>query len=113
MPVFRLDLRRPPIFPPTELAEPEGVLAVGGALTPDWLLAAYRQGIFPWFEPGSPILWWSPDPRLVLFPAELHVSRRLDRTIRSGRFETALRRLVPRGHPRCRRPPGPTSPALG
>ena len=55
---------------------------------PERLLAAYRQGIFPWYEPGGPILWWSPDPRLVLFPDELKISRRLARTIRQGRFET-------------------------
>jgi leucyl/phenylalanyl-tRNA--protein transferase len=52
------------------------------------LLVAYRQGIFPWYEPGGPILWWSPDPRLVLFPSELRITRRLHRTIRQGKFET-------------------------
>ena len=63
------------IFPKPELAEKEGVLAVGGDLSPERLLAAYSQGIFPWYGPGEPILWWSPDPRAVLFPAELNVSR--------------------------------------
>lgn len=86
MPVFRLGPE--PIFPPVHLAEPEGILAIGGDLEPDRLLAAYRQGIFPWYEPGGPILWWSPDPRMVLFLGELHVSQRLRRTIRQGRFET-------------------------
>jgi leucyl/phenylalanyl-tRNA--protein transferase len=86
MPVFRLG--REPIFPPIELAEPEGLLAIGGDLSADRLLAAYRRGIFPWYEPGGPILWWSPDPRLVLFPQELRISSRLSRTIRQGRFET-------------------------
>lgn len=76
-----------PIFPPAHLAEPEGLLAIGGDLSPDRLMAAYRRGIFPWYEDGGPILWWSPDPRLVLFPNELRVSKRLARTIRSGRFE--------------------------
>jgi leucyl/phenylalanyl-tRNA--protein transferase len=86
MPVFLLDRR--PIFPPAVLAEPEGLLAVGGDLSTERLLVAYKHGIFPWYDrPGGPILWWSPDPRLVLFPAELHVSRRLRRTIRQGRFE--------------------------
>ncbi len=86
MPVFRLDRR--PIFPPAGLAEPEGLLAIGGDLAPERLLAAYRNGIFPWYDqPGGPILWWSPDPRLVLFPDEIRVSRRLRRTIRQGRFE--------------------------
>jgi leucyl/phenylalanyl-tRNA--protein transferase len=86
MPVFRLGPE--PIFPPVALAEPEGLLAIGGDLSTDRLLAAYRQGIFPWYERGGPILWWSPDPRLVLFPHRLHQSRRLHRTIRQGRFET-------------------------
>ena len=75
MPVFRLGPE--PIFPPPELAEPEGLLAIGGDLSTERLLAAYRHGIFPWFEPGGPILWWSPDPRLVLFPDELRITRRL------------------------------------
>jgi len=86
MPVFRLGPE--PIFPPVDLAEPEGLLAMGGDLASDRLLAAYRQGIFPWYEPGGPILWWSPDPRLVLFPGELKISRRLRRTIAQGRFDT-------------------------
>jgi leucyl/phenylalanyl-tRNA---protein transferase len=86
MPVFRLGPE--PIFPPAELAEPEGLLALGGDLNTERLLAAYGQGIFPWYELGGPILWWSPDPRLVLVPGELRVSRRLRRTIRQGRFET-------------------------
>jgi leucyl/phenylalanyl-tRNA--protein transferase len=85
MPVFRLG--PDPSFPPPALAAPEGLLAVGGDLSPDRLLAAYRMGIFPWFEPEGPILWWSPDPRLVLFPQELTVSRRLRRTLRQNRFE--------------------------
>ena len=76
-----------PIFPPAHLAEPEGLLAIGGDLSTDRLMAAYRRGIFPWYEDGGPILWWSPDPRLVLFPNELRVSKRLGRTLRSGRFE--------------------------
>jgi leucyl/phenylalanyl-tRNA--protein transferase len=86
MPVFRLGPEL--IFPPADLAEPEGLLALGGDLETDRLLAAYRQGIFPWYEQGGPILWWSPDPRLILVPAELRVSQRLRRTIRQGRFET-------------------------
>jgi leucyl/phenylalanyl-tRNA--protein transferase len=86
MPFFRLGPE--PVFPPPELAEPEGLLAIGGDLTPERLLAAYRQGIFPWYEPGGPILWWSPDPRLILLPSELRITRRLRRTIRQGRFQT-------------------------
>jgi leucyl/phenylalanyl-tRNA--protein transferase len=66
------------------LAEPNGLLAVGGSLAPEWLLTAYVQGIFPWYEAGQPILWWSPDPRAVLLPDELHVPRRLQRTRRNS-----------------------------
>jgi leucyl/phenylalanyl-tRNA--protein transferase len=76
-------------FPPVEraLLEPNGLLAMGGDLTPDRLLDAYRHGIFPWFNPGEPILWWSPDPRMVLFPDEVRVTRSLDKRIRNGGFE--------------------------
>ena len=65
--------------PATALIEPNGLLAAGGSLAPERLIEAYTRGIFPWFEPGHPILWWSPDPRMVLFPTELHVSRSLAR----------------------------------
>ena len=84
MPVYRLNSK--PVFPPPELAAPEGLLAVGGDLSPARLLAAYRQGIFPWYGPDDPLLWWTPDPRLVLFPEKMHISRRLARTLRSGVF---------------------------
>ena len=77
-------------FPPVELASPEGLLAVGGDLRAERLLEAYRHGIFPWYSPGQPILWWSPDPRAVLFPAKLRVSRSLDKTLRRGKFEVTL-----------------------
>lgn len=78
-----------PDFPPLSaaLTEPNGLLAAGGALSPEWLLAAYGRGIFPWFNQGEPILWWSPDPRLVLFPQDLHISRSLRRELQRGRFE--------------------------
>lgn len=78
-----------PGFPPLEqaLTQPNGLLAAGGALDPQWLLTAYRQGIFPWYSPGEPILWWSPDPRLVLLPDELHISRSLRKTLRRRHFE--------------------------
>ncbi len=80
MPVFQLtdDI----IFPPVEYAEPDGLLAIGGDLSPTRLLSAYRQGIFPWSSEGEPILWWSPAPRLVLFPEDFHLPRRLARTMR-------------------------------
>jgi len=68
------------------LEEPNGLLAVGGCLSSRRLLNAYRHGVFPWFSQGEPILWWSPDPRLVLFPERLHVSRSLRKTLKGGRF---------------------------
>ncbi len=96
MPVYQLDRR--PIFPPPEEAEPDGLLAVGGDLSVPRLLEAYRNGIFPWYEPDEEILWWCPDPRLVLFPGEIRVSRSLRATIRKGvyevRFDTAFRRVI-------------------
>jgi leucyl/phenylalanyl-tRNA--protein transferase len=82
--VFRLP--REPVFPDPELAEPDGLLAVGGDLSPERLLRAYREGIFPWYSDDTPILWWSPDPRMVLLPEELHVPRSLERTIRQGTY---------------------------
>jgi leucyl/phenylalanyl-tRNA--protein transferase len=86
--VFRLP--REPIFPDPDLAEPDGLLAVGGDLSPDRLLRAYADGIFPWYSEETPILWWSPDPRMVLVPAELHVPRSLRRTMRSATFEVRV-----------------------
>ncbi|HVX61697.1 MAG TPA: leucyl/phenylalanyl-tRNA--protein transferase [Pirellulales bacterium] len=73
-------------FPPAELASPEGLIGVGGELTPDWLLDAYRHGIFPWPFHDEQLAWWSPDPRAVFELDGLHISRRLARTVRSGRF---------------------------
>lgn len=84
MPVFRLIDE--PIFPSPEFAEPDGLLAIGGDLQPARLLTAYSQGIFPWFSHGDPILWWSPAPRLVLFPEEFHLPRRLQRILKSNLF---------------------------
>lgn len=77
-------------FPPVDSASPEGLLAVGGDLRSERLLEAYRHGIFPWYEEDQPILWWSPDPRAVLFPDKLHVPRSLDKTIRRGHFTLTL-----------------------
>lgn len=76
-------------FPPLEsaLREPNGLLAVGGDLSPQRLIAAYSRGIFPWFNPGEPILWWSPDPRMVLFPGELKISRSLRKTLKKQPYE--------------------------
>lgn len=74
MPVFWLD-EKELLFPHPSLADPTGVLAIGGDLSPERLLLAYQNGIFPWYNPGEEIMWWSPDPRFVLFPEELKVSR--------------------------------------
>jgi leucyl/phenylalanyl-tRNA--protein transferase len=88
MPVYMLtkDL----VFPPPELAEKDGLLAVGGDLRPERLLLAYSMGIFPWFDENSPIMWWSPDPRMVLFPDKLKVSASLRQTLRSGHFQVTF-----------------------
>jgi leucyl/phenylalanyl-tRNA--protein transferase len=82
-----LDTNTP--FPPPEsaLVEPNGLLAAGGDLSPRRLLDAYRLGIFPWFSDGDPILWWSPDPRMVLFPPELRITRSLAKTLRNREYE--------------------------
>lgn len=79
-------------FPAPETADPFGVLCSGGNLSPGMLLSAYRQGIFPWFNDDDPILWWSPDPRFILSPEALHVSRTMRRVFRSGRFELSVDR---------------------
>jgi len=87
-------------FPPLAAAqkEPNGLLAVGGDLSPRRLLDAYRCGIFPWYSEGDPILWWSPDPRMVLFPDELRVTRSLAKTLRNKphevRFDTAFAAVI-------------------
>jgi leucyl/phenylalanyl-tRNA--protein transferase len=80
------------VFPPLEraLRDPNGLLAAGGDLTPDRLIQAYRHGCFPWFQDGQPILWWSPDPRTVLLPSELHVSRSLSKVMRQERYRLSF-----------------------
>lgn len=80
------------VFPPPACAEEDGLLAVGGDLSQERLLKAYSMGIFPWYSEDSPILWWSPDPRLVLFPKELRVSRSLRQCIRKGLFAVTMNR---------------------
>ena len=79
-------------FPPLEraLREPNGLLCAGGDLSPQRLIAAYCNGIFPWYAPGEPILWWSPDPRMVLVPGEFRLSRSLRRTLRKGERQVRL-----------------------
>jgi len=87
-------------FPPVSkaLRSPNGLLAAGGDLSPRRLVEAYRHGIFPWYSQGDPILWWSPDPRMVLFPAELRISRSLRKTLARDvyetRMDTAFRRVI-------------------
>ncbi|BFM16212.1 leucyl/phenylalanyl-tRNA--protein transferase [Maricurvus nonylphenolicus] len=87
-------------FPPLELAleEPNGLLAAGGDLSPERLIYAYSQGIFPWYEEGQPPLWWSPSPRLILLPEELHIPRSLAKTLRKGIFrfsaDTAFEEVI-------------------
>jgi leucyl/phenylalanyl-tRNA--protein transferase len=93
-------------FPDVSLAErePDGLLAVGGDLSVPRLVNAYRHGIFPWFNAGDPILWWSPDPRTVLVPSRLHVSRSLRKTLRRGLFEVTMDRAFDRVIAACAGP---------
>ena len=88
MPIFRLPDEL--IFPPPEYAEKDGLLAVGGDLSEERILLAYSLGIFPWYSEGSPILWWSPDPRLTLIPEELKISRSLKQTINKGIYKITM-----------------------
>lgn len=96
MPIYRLSDKL--IFPPPRLAEDNGLLAIGGDLSEARLLLAYSMGIFPWYSEGDPILWWSTDPRLVLFPEDLKVSRSLNQTLRKGvfniTFDTAFEEVI-------------------
>ena len=90
----------PQLFPPvgSALREPDGLLAAGGDLSPERLLAAYQQGIFPWYDEGQPLLWWSPNPRCVFQKGDLHVSRRMRRELRRStaevRFNTAFADVI-------------------
>ncbi len=88
VPVFRIP--ETVAFPHPSLAEPDGLLGVGGDLSPARLLFGYQNGIFPWYSEGQPILWFSPDPRFVLFTDELHVPRSLAKVMRQRRFEIRL-----------------------
>ena len=90
MPLFRLSDAI--VFPPPGLATPEGLLAIGGDLRRRRLLAAYEWGIFPWYAEGQPIMWWSPDPRLVLYPREIRISKSLRKVIRRGTFKITIDR---------------------
>lgn len=96
-------------FPPLSraLREPNGLLAAGADLAPERLLAAYRQGIFPWYGAGEPILWWSPDPRMVLFPAEIKISRSLRKALRRRGHEVRLDTAFAQIMRECARPRQP------
>lgn len=93
MPVFRLS--KDPVFPDPSWATSEGLLAIEGDLSPQRLVSAYKRGIFPWYGEGEPIMWWSPDPRCVLFPAEVYVSKRLQRVIKQKQFQLTCNRDFP------------------
>ena len=90
MPVFRLTDEL--IFPDPRWAAAEGLLAVGGDLSPERLVLAYKLGIFPWYGEDEPIMWWSPDPRCVLIPGNVYVSRRLERVVKQKRFQLTCNR---------------------
>ncbi|RQD57587.1 MAG: leucyl/phenylalanyl-tRNA--protein transferase [Desulfonatronovibrio sp. MSAO_Bac4] len=91
-------LTREPAFPHPSLADTDGLLAIGGDLSEKRLIQAYSLGIFPWYGPGTPILWWSPEPRLILYHSQLHIPRSLRRTLNSGKFrisaDTAFKEVV-------------------
>jgi len=92
MPLFALDKEL--LFPPVHLAEPDGLLAMGGDLSPERLLVAYQNGIFPWYE-GDHILWWSPHPRFVLFPGELKINRALKSLLKKNPFQFTVNKAFP------------------
>jgi len=86
------------------LRDPNGLLAIGGDLSPERLLQAYRRGIFPWYSNDQPVMWWSPDPRMVLFPPELRVSRSLRRTVQKNRFRITTDKAFPQVIRACAQP---------
>lgn len=102
----------PRAFPPlaAALREPDGLLAAGGDLSVDRLTAAYQRGILPWFGPGDPILWWSPDPRFVLVPADVHIGRSLQRTLKRGHFRFTVDQAFGDVIDACARVPRPGQP---
>jgi leucyl/phenylalanyl-tRNA---protein transferase len=102
MPVYRLPDEI--LFPPVERAVKSGLLAVGGDLSPGRLLAAYREGVFPWYSDGEPILWWSPDPRFVLFPGELRVSRSMRQFLKKQTLRITFDRAFGEVVAACQKP---------
>jgi leucyl/phenylalanyl-tRNA---protein transferase len=102
MPVFLLDDSL--IFPPAKYSDEKGIVAIGGDLSPERLLNAYRQGIFPWYSEGEPILWWSPDPRFVLFPDDIRISKSMRQVINRETFEISYDRAFSDVIMGCRKP---------
>lgn len=91
-------------FPPPEMASPEGILAVGGDLSPERLISAYASGIFPWYSEGEPIIWWSPSTRMVMFPTELHISRSMKKLLKKNPFQLTFDRNFKGVIENCRAP---------
>ncbi|MEI6815454.1 MAG: leucyl/phenylalanyl-tRNA--protein transferase [Bacteroidota bacterium] len=90
------------IFPPFEHAQKDGLLASGGNLSPDTLEFAYRSGIFPWYNEDEPILWWSPDPRFVLYPKNLRISKSMNKELRNNKFRFSINEAFPQVIHACR-----------
>ncbi len=108
MPVYMLPAEL--LFPPVKLADPSGLLAVGGDLSVDRLLLAYRSGIFPWYDEDQPILWWSPDPRFVLFPEKFRMGHGMKPVLKRGLFQATLDRDFAGVIGQCRSIPRPDQP---
>lgn len=92
------------VFPPVSFAQKNGILAIGGDLSPARLIAAYEKGIFPWYSQGDPIIWWSPDPRFVIFPEKIKISRSMKQEIRKGTFKITADRAFDQVIKACRNP---------
>lgn len=100
MPIYHIDDRLE--FPPVEFTDSTGILGVGGDLSVDRLLLAYKNGIFPWYDPDDPIMWWSPDPRFILYPEDLHISKSTRPLLRKQRFQVTFNRDFPKVIRNCK-----------
>ena len=89
-------------FPSAETADEEGIVAIGGDLSPERLLLAYRSGIFPWYNEDEPIIWWSPDPRFVLFPEKLRISKSMQTVLQNGKFRFTINRVFTQVMQNCK-----------
>ncbi len=105
MPVYQLTEKI--LFPNPELAEPDGLLAIGGDLSPERLVNAYANGIFPWYNEGHPILWWSPDPRMVLFPDKFKRHKTLKKDVISNKFDVSFDKMFTQVITKCASVPRP------